>query len=85
MAFDVRGFAFRLNIYLRSFSSSVVVKYSRTNFSEAPWYIGVQLEKASGQLECTVGNIVKYISETYYHKANIKLPATIPAAATRFR
>lgn len=77
-----------LNVNLRSLSSSVVVKYSRANFSVAPRNIGVQLKLES---QCVTGTapywkMVKSKSLlTYLHNAKIMLPVMMPATANLFR
>lgn len=52
MDFAFLGAPLILNVNLRSLSSSVVVKYSRANFSVAPRNIGVQLKLES---QCVTG------------------------------
>lgn len=77
-----------LNVNLRSLSSSVVVKYSRANFSVAPRNIGVQLKLES---QCVTGTapywkMVKSKSLlTYLHNPKIMLPVMMPATANLFR
>lgn len=86
MDFAFLGAPLILNVNLRSLSSSVVVKYSRANFSVAPRNIGVQLKLES---QCVTGTapywkMVKSLL-TYLHNAKIMLPVMMPATANLFR